>query len=38
MPKAVSDLSVVICTVLSATVCALLFPVKEDKRKEDDKQ
>lgn len=33
LPKIVTDLSVVICTLVSATVCALLFPVKDE---EDD--
>lgn len=33
LPKIVTDLSVVICTVVSASVCALLFPIRDE---EDD--
>lgn len=32
LPKAVTDLSVVICTVVSASLCALLFPVKDEEQ------
>ena len=38
LPKEVKDLSVVICTVASASVCALLFPVKEEEEKEGEPQ